>query len=116
MTLPLFLDELNQTPECFKAAPPMARNTKPRIKFAPGHRRDSRTESIHEFSAVVEGRLIGGLIAMRHMPDGTLRLDIYRTDPGLTVTLPGNEHKGPPVQTDPHSGVRFLTTVENQTP
>ena len=67
----------------------MARNTKPIIKLAPGHKPNDRVESIYEFSAVVEGILIGGLLALCHMPDGSLKLDIYRTDPGLTITLPG---------------------------
>jgi hypothetical protein len=66
----------------------MARNMKPVVKHAPGHDRTSRVESIYEFSAVVDGELRGGLLSLRVMNDGTLRVDAYRCDPGVWVVGP----------------------------
>lgn len=42
-------------------------------------------ERIIEFSH--EGK--GGLISFRETPDGRLRIEVYRMDPGITVLLPG---------------------------
>lgn len=44
-------------------------------------------EKIIEFDSANLG--IGGLVSFLEMPDGTLRIDVYRTDPGVSVYGPG---------------------------
>lgn len=60
--------------------------TKPSIKKGPASAYAQPGETIVEFSTVIDGKLAGGLISMRAI-HGKLRVEIYRTDPGMVEVV-----------------------------
>jgi len=70
---------------------PITRRKRPRVItrcIADAYTR--RPERIIEFSH--EGK--GGLISFRELPDGRLKIEVYRLDPGVIALLPGgNEYE-----------------------
>lgn len=65
------------------------RQRKPSVKTrCPANYYAADTERIIEFSAVINGQLIGGLISFRVTRRDTLLVDVYRTDPGVEVIGP----------------------------
>ncbi len=62
---------------------------------APASHYAGSNETIAEFSNGSRTGLVGGLLAMRTGDDGTLHLSIYRTDPGVRVSVGAEDGSSP---------------------
>lgn len=61
---------------------------KPTLNKGPASAHAGPNEIIREFSFGPAGKGYGGLLSMRVMDDGELRIEVYRTDGPVTVTGP----------------------------